>query len=157
MGEKNVVIVVDGSVDDSKRFVKVVKDLGYRSRKINPKRLPKEVGRLYFPNEHPNTDFAYTNIQKFLESQDAYWYYVVKEIGQLRDVPSVSILVNSQEFSEKIKDIYGGFHIEISSGEEWVSGYDNHINSDGDFDKSVEDFIRIVTDDIKNIKYKEIE
>lgn len=154
---KNVVIIVDSDVDDSKEFVKTVKGLGYRTRKINPKRLPKQIGEMYFPNEHPDTDFSYRNIQKFLESEDAYWHYLVKEIGRLRDIPSISILVNSQDFSEEIKDSYGGFHVGISSGDDWDCGFDYHINSDTLFDEQVDKLLRVLTKKIEDVKYKEIE
>ncbi len=152
--DKNILILVDGSVDDSKRFVETVKNLGYRTKKINPKRLPKEIGKLYFPNEHPNTEFAYKDIQTFLNGQNAYYWYIVKEVMQLRDIPSVSILVNSKEFVKELQDDYGAFYIGVGDVD---GGYDKVVSSDRDFVKNVDKLLQFLTKDIGDVKYKEIE
>ncbi len=114
----------------------------------------KRLARAGSPSLHNTTLGDTENIQTFLNGQNAYYWYIVKEVMQLRDIPSVSILVNSKEFVKELQDDYGAFYIGVGDVD---GGYDKVVSSDRDFVKNVDKLLQFLTKDIGDVKYKEIE
>lgn len=160
-GIENVVIVLDGEIEESKAFVEISKKLGYRVRKINALRFPKEILGLYSSNEICQDD-EYRDIQEFLNKnnrQRIYSYLVttVDEHRKYTKLSTISILVNSKEYASRLQRDYGAWFVKVSPSNEMAPEYDWGIDSSLDFKKQVEGLLRVLTKNIKDVKYKENE
>lgn len=156
---ENVVVVLDSEENDSKSFVSTAKRLGYRVRKINALRLPKEILNLYSSNEI-NQDEEYNEIKQFLHGGEKTFSYLVNRIDEHRKVTSVStlsILVNSANYASRFQADYGAWFVRVSSSNRISQEHDWGIDTSLGFEKQVSKLLRVLTKNIKDVKYKEIE
>jgi len=147
-----ILIIKDNSVEEGEALVETIGRLGYRYRKINPYKLPKTIAKNYFPNEHPETEFAYKSIQRFLKSENAYYWYILKEIGKSdnTNLPTVSVLVNSCEYVEELKERYGDGVCYVKISDVW-DDCDAIIDPNKDMDEEIEKIIRVFSNGKKEL------
>ena len=153
------VIVVDGRKDLSKKFVAHVRRLGYNVRKINPAKANKEVVRIFVPSGHSDETKLFKASQWFLEKQNAYYFYVEKGLREfLRGKHRVAILVNiSNVLKNELMSDFEAFSVLVSDGQEVSLRHDWTIFNDEKFNEKVRQLLRVLTKDIEDVKYKEIE
>lgn len=110
-----VVIAIDGNRDDSKKFVRLSRKIGYNVEKVNPLSLDVKMATSIVPKTHDEYPFIERAVHEFRENQNLHYWFISNKIeGSLSDV---ILLVNvPEETMPQVKEDFSAFSIYVGCG-----------------------------------------
>lgn len=142
--ENRVVVAIDGNKDDSKTFVRLSRNLGYKVEKVNPLALDIKMATSVVPKNHAEYPFIERAIHEFRKEKNLHYWFISNRIEN--SDADVIILVNVPTVTmPQVKEDFCAFSVYVGSG----SGYseNRHDYNLVDVNKeSVERILRILSE-----------
>ena len=138
-----VIVAIDGNRDDSKKFVRLSRQLGYDTEKVNPLALDIRMATNVVPKSHAEYPFIERAIHEFREERNLHYWFMASRIENSN--ASLVLLVNVPKNSlPQVQSDFSVFSLYVGDGEGYSDKrhdwYIKNINKE-----SVERFLRIVS------------